>query len=44
MQQPFQDNIIQNCNGVVTEKKPGLWKRSVVKDNVTLGCIQKLPE
>lgn len=40
----YQGNIIENCSGVVLENKPSLWKKSLVKDNITIGCIKKLPE
>jgi hypothetical protein len=40
----YQGNIIENCFGVVTENKPDLWKSSLVKDNMVIGCISKLPK
>jgi hypothetical protein len=40
----YQGNIIENCSGVVLESKPSLWKKSLVKDNITIECIKKLPE
>ena len=40
----YQGNIFENCFGVVNENKPELWKNSLVKDNMTIGCIQKLPK
>ena len=40
----YQGNIFENCYEVVTEKKPGMWKHSLTKDNQTIGCVQKIPK
>ena len=39
----YQGNIFENCYEVVTEKKPGLWKNSLIKDNMTIDCVNKIP-
>jgi len=37
-------NIFENCNGVISESRPELWKSALKKGNQTIGCIQKLPK
>ena len=40
----YQGNIFENCFDGVTESKPGLWKNSMIKDNMTIECVRKLPK
>jgi hypothetical protein len=37
-------NIFENCFGIIKESQPDLWKNSLAKDNLTMGCIQKIPK
>jgi len=40
----YQGNIFENCSNAVTENRPGLWKASVLKDNMALDCTTGFPE
>ena len=40
----YQGNIFENCFDGVTEKNPGLWKNSMIKDNRTIECVRKMPK
>jgi len=40
----YMGNIFENCNGVISESQPGLWKGSMRKDNQAIECLQKLPK
>jgi hypothetical protein len=39
-----QDNIFENCFSVIAESRPGLWKSWFPKNNITIECINKIPE
>jgi len=39
-----QDNIFENCFNVIEESRPGLWKIWLAKNNITIECINKIPE
>ena len=39
----YQGNIFDKCFDVVKESQPGLWKKSMIKDNLTIDCIKKIP-
>ena len=40
----YQGNIFENCFDVVNESQPELWKNSLKKDNLTIGCVKKIPK
>ena len=40
----YQGNIFENCFVVINESQPELWKNALKKDNLTIGCIQKIPK
>jgi hypothetical protein len=37
-------NAFENCRDVLKEKKPGLWKNPLNRDNLVINCIGKLPK
>jgi len=39
----YQANIFENCFYVITENQPGLWKSSMIRDNLAIKCIHKIP-
>ena len=40
----YLGNIFENCFDVVNESQPELWKKSLTKDNLTIGCVKKIPK
>ena len=40
----YQGNIFDKCFDVVKESQPGLWKKSIAKNNITVDCIRKIPK
>jgi hypothetical protein len=40
----YQGNIFENCFVAVNENQPELWKSSMKKDNLAIGCTQKIPK
>ena len=39
----YLGNIFENCNGVINESRPELWKSSMTKNNQAIECIGKIP-
>jgi hypothetical protein len=39
-----QGNLFENCFYAVAESRQGLWKNCLTKNNMTIECINKIPE
>ena len=40
----YLGNVFENCNNVINESQPELWKNSIKKDNQTIECDQEIPK
>ena len=40
----YQDNIFENCFDAVAESQKGLWKNCLTKNNMTIECVNKIPD